>query len=99
METESKIVYVVISCISGTDYSTDDAYILGVFPDLQDAIDCFEAEIDAIEPEEDDPNFEGVRSMSVEDDTICELYEFTDSYEACHGIIKVVKTELIEKRN
>lgn len=99
METKSKIVYTVIGCMSGPDYSKDDAYILGIFPDLQTAVDCFEAEIDAIEPEEDNPNFEGSRSMYVCDDTICESYEFTDFKEDCHGIIKVVKTELIERED
>jgi hypothetical protein len=98
METKSKIVYTVIGCMSGPNYSKDDAYILGIFPDLQTAVDCFEAEIDVIEPEEG-TNFEGSRSMSVEDDTICELYEFTDFEEDCHGIIKVVKTELIERED
>lgn len=46
MKNEGKIVYTVIGCMSGSDYSTDDAYVLGVFTDLHDALDCFEAEID-----------------------------------------------------
>lgn len=94
MENEGKIVYTVIGCLSGSDYSTDDAYVLGVFTDLQEALDCFEAEIDSIEPEEEGTNFDSARTMYDYDNNIYELYEFADFYNDCHGIIKVVKTEL-----
>lgn len=87
-------VYTVICCMSGQDYSTDDAYVLGVFTDLQDALDCFEAEITSVEPEEEGTNFEGNKTMYDSDKVV---YEFTDFDEDCHGIIKVVQTILHEK--
>jgi hypothetical protein len=91
MKNESKIVYTVIGCMSGPDYSIDDAYVVGVFTDLQEALDCFEAEIDSVEPEEEGTNFEGDRTMYDYGEIV---YDFTNFDEGCHGIIKVVKTEL-----
>ena len=91
MKNEGKIVYTVIGCMSGSDYSTDDAYVLGVFTSLHDALNCFGAEIASVEPEEEGTNFEGNRIMYDYGEIV---YEFTDFDEDSHGIIKVVKTEL-----
>ena len=84
-----KVVYVIVDCCSGEDYSADDPTVLFVTDDLETGIQFFEAEISNWE--EGLENFDSDRVI-YEDGKI--VYECADFENDSHRIIKLVKQEI-----
>ena len=81
------VVYVIVDCCSGEDYSTDDPTVLFVTNDLETGIQFFENEIENWE--DGMANFDSHREIH-EDGKI--VYECTDFEGDSHRILKLVKT-------
>ena len=81
------VVYVIVDCCSGEDYSADDPTVLFVTNDLETGIQFFENEIENWEDGMTD--FDSHKEI-YEDGKI--VYESTDFEGDSHRILKLVKT-------
>jgi hypothetical protein len=81
------VIYVVVDCCSGEDYSADDPTVLFVTNDLESGIQFFENEIENWEDGLED--FDSNKEI-YEDGKI--VYECTDFEGDSHRILKLVKT-------
>ena len=81
------VVYVIVDCCSGEDYSTDDPTVLFVTNDLESGIQFFENEIENWEDGMTD--FDSDKQI-YEDGQI--VYECTDYEGDSQRILKLVKS-------
>lgn len=81
------VIYVVVDCCSGEDYSADDPTVLFVTNDLESGIQFFENEISNWEDGLED--FDSDKQI-YKDGTI--VYECTDYAGDSHRVLKLVKT-------
>lgn len=84
------VVYVVSSCFDGMEDPDLELQIIGVFFDLEKAINVFESEINSIRPadEEEEENFEDNRYIYEDGEIVYEITHFTEDY---HAVIKLNK--------